>query len=147
MVKSYKGVELKEEKKLEPMKLVSDYMATKLISFKPQQSIYEAMQTLLKYKISGAPVLGENNELLGVLSEGDCLKELVKGRYENDIKLLGKVKDHMTKDVITINSNMGILEAAYYFLERRYRRFPVVKDGKLIGLLTQTDVMRAVNDI
>jgi CBS domain-containing protein len=53
----------------------------------------------------------------------------------------------MTVEVSTISPDMGILEAAHFFLNRRYRRFPVVKDGKLIGLLTQTDVMKAVNDL
>ena len=146
MVKSYKGVEHIEEKKLEPKKLVADYMATKLISFSPELSIYEAMQSLLKHKISGAPVVGRDNELLGVLSEGDCLKEIVKGKYENEINHSGTVGDHMTTSVTTIVAGMGILEAAHFFLEKRFRRFPVVKNGKLIGLLTQTDVMRAMND-
>jgi CBS domain-containing protein len=146
MVKSYRGVEQKEEKKLKPKKLVADYMATKLISFSPELSIYEAMQSLLKHKISGALVVGKDNELLGVVSEGDCLKEIVKGRYENEINQPGTVGDHMTISVTTIEAEMGILEAAHFFLERKFRRFPVMKNGKLIGLITQTDVMRAMND-
>ncbi len=147
MVKSYKGVEHKEEKKLNPEKLVSDYMTTELISFSPDLSIYSAMQSLLKHRISGAPVVGPNNELLGVLSEGDCLKEIIKGKYHNELNNVGTVGDHMTTDVTTIDASMGILEAANFFLQRRFRRFPVVKDGKLIGLLTQTDVMKAMNDL
>ena len=147
MVKSYKGVEHKEEKTLDKEKIVADYMATELISFSPNLSIYEAMQTLLKHKISGAPVVSEKNELLGVLSEGDCLKEIIKGKYHNEIDYRGTVGDHMTTNVTTIDDKMGMLEAAHFFLERRFRRFPVVKDGKLIGLLTQTDVMRAMNEL
>ena len=147
MVKSYKGVEHKEEKKLNPEKLVADYMTTELISFSPDLSIYSAMQSLLKNRISGAPVVGESNELLGVLSEGDCLKEIIKGKYHNEPNNTGTVGDHMTTNVTTIEASMGILEAANFFLQRRFRRFPVVKDGKLIGLLTQTDVMRAMNDL
>lgn len=147
MVKSYKGAEHKEEKKLDQEKLVADYMTTDLITFSPEHSIYEAMQTLLKYKISGAPVVNDKNELIGILSEGDCLKELVKGKYDNQINNAGIVEDHMTTEVTTINERMGMLEAAHFFLDRRFRRFPVVKNGKLIGLLTQTDVMRAMNDL
>ena len=136
-----------KKKKLNPEKLVADYMATELISFSPELSIYEAMQTLLKHKISGAPVVGNNNELLGVLSEGDCLKEIVKGKYDNQINNAGTVGDHMTTNVTTIDERMGMLEAAHFFLDRRFRRFPVVKNGKLVGLLTQTDVMRAMSDL
>ncbi len=122
-------------------------MATKLISFSPELSIYEGMQSLLKHKISGALVVGKDNKLLGVLSEGDCLKEIIKGRYENEMNHSGTVKDHKTTDVTTIEADMGILEAAHFFLERRFRRFPVVKNGKLIGLITQTYVIRAINDL
>lgn len=147
MVKSYKGPEYKEDKKLEPEKLVSDYMTTDLVTFRPDQSIYEAMQSLLKHKISGAPVVNEKNELLGVLSEGDCLKEIVKGKYDNQINDVGTVGEHMTTQVVTIDDRMGVLEAANFFLERRFRRFPVVKNGLLVGLLTQSDVIRAVNDL
>ena len=53
----------------------------------------------------------------------------------------------MTTEVTTISSNITILDAAHFFLAQRYRRFPVVEDGKLIGLLTQTDLMKAVNGL
>ncbi len=147
MVKSYTGVVSQEEKNVRTEKLISDYMTTNVITFGPELSIYAAMQSLLKNRISGAPVVNEKNELVGVLSEGDCLKEIVKGKYHNELNIPGTVGDHMTQNVVTIESNMTILDAAHFFLNRRYRRFPVVKNGKLIGLLTQTDLMKAINGL
>ncbi len=147
MVKSYTGVVSHEEEKVIKVDPVSDYMTTNIITFLPDQSIYEAMQSLLNHRISGAPVVNEYKELVGVLSEGDCLKEIVKGRYHNQVTKSGTVGDHMTQNVITIEPNMTVLDAAHFFLNRRFRRFPVVKNGKLIGLLTQTDIIKAVNSL
>jgi CBS domain-containing protein len=147
MVKSYRGVPHQDHITLTTGKHISDYMSKKLVSFNDELSIYEAMHTLLKHRISGAPVVNENQELIGVLSEGDCLKEIIKGRYDNELYLTGTVGDHMTKEVVSIEPTMTILDAANLFLRKRYRRFPVVKDGKLVGLLTISDILRAINDL
>lgn len=143
MVMSYKGVEA--PKMMEPQAIsVSDYMARKLVTFTPDQSMHEVVQTLLKYKISGAPVVNYENELVGVISEGDCLKEVVKGKYHNMPILSGIVGDRMVSDVVTVRPDLNIFEAAKMFLEKRLRRFPVVSEGKLIGQISQKDIMKAV---
>lgn len=146
MVKSYQGAfTLKSKSENEPISVtVSDYMATKLITFKEHQSINEVMEVLLNNKISGGPVCNEENELIGIISEGDCLKEIVKGKYNNTPKLPGLVKDHMATNIISIPPETNIFEAANMFLRLRFRRFPVIKDGKLIGQISQRDIMRAV---
>jgi len=89
-------------------------------------------------------VVDADGNLCGVLSEGDCLKEIVRGKYDNGINSFGHVADYMAKDVKTINHDEGILEAANMFLNLRIRRFPVLKDGKLVGQISQKDVMKAV---
>ncbi|ADR22551.1 hypothetical protein MATR_36030 [Marivirga tractuosa] len=148
MVKSYQGAFIKKETKQEEPNSVSvkDYMATNLITFNEHQTIYEAMDILMKKKISGGPVVDENNNLIGVISEGDCLKEIVKGKYNNSPKLPGLVKDYMATNVIHIDPETNIFEAANMFLRMRFRRFPVLKEGKLIGQISQRDIMRAVRD-
>ncbi|MBO6517583.1 MAG: CBS domain-containing protein [Bacteroidia bacterium] len=147
MIKSYTGVVSQEEQKLRTAEPISNYMTTKIIAFRPEQSIHEAIEILLKNRISGAPVVNEQNELVGVLSEGDCLKEIVKGKYHNHLARPGQVGDHMTTNVTTIEQNLTVLDAAHFFLNRRFRRFPVVNEGKLVGLLTQTDVLKAVDSL
>ena len=127
-----------------PPFLVSDYLARKLITFKPDQSINEVIEVLLSKRISGAPVVNDDNELVGVISEGDCLKEVVKGKYDNIPILSGKVSEHMSHNVVSIPAETNIFEAANMFLDRRIRRFPVIKDGKLVGQISQKDVMKAV---
>ncbi|MGL1887812.1 MAG: CBS domain-containing protein [Reichenbachiella sp.] len=149
MVKNYRGVqELKPVVvKIQPIS-VKDYMSKRLITFHPDQTIMEVVESLLKNKISGAPVINDMKELVGVISEGDCLKEVVKGKYHNMPIMDGQVKDHMAKDVIRIHPETNIFEAAKMFLEMKIRRFPVLDDyGHLIGQISQKDIMRAVKNI
>lgn len=145
MVKSFRG-ETKPRPKLQELQpvLVSDYMATSLITFRPEQSIYEVVHTLITLKISGGPVVNDKNELVGVISEGDCLKEVVKGKYHDMPVLSGTVEEHMARNVVSIPPTMCVFDVAKMFLERRLRRFPVVHDNKLIGQISQKDVMRAM---
>lgn len=148
MVMSYQGEAAKEVKEaaLQPM-LVSDFMTKDLITFRADQTIFQAIDILIKHGITGGPVVNENNELIGVLSEGDCLKEVVKGKYDNIPMLSGMVGEYMTQNVTTIPPEMNVFEAAKLFLSKRIRRFPVVKDGKLVGQISQRDVMKAVREM
>ena len=126
---------------------VADYMATKLITFKPDQNMHEVIETLLKNRISGAPIVNDKNELIGVVSEGDCLKQISESQYHNMPLSEGNVGKHMAKDVITIDGNMSIFDAATKFLNTRIRRFPVLDNGKLVGQISQKDIMKAVLDL
>jgi CBS domain-containing protein len=118
-------------------------MSTNLITFKPEQSVMEVMNTLIKKKISGGPVVNEKNELIGIISEGDCMKEISNSRYYNHPMEDVKVSDHMVTDVETIDGEMNVFDAADKFLSSKRRRFPIVKDGKLVGLISQKDVLKA----
>ncbi|WP_028891425.1 CBS domain-containing protein [Tenacibaculum sp. 47A_GOM-205m] len=130
------------EKEEEPI-LVSDYMTKKLITFKEDQSIEEAINILINHKISGGPVINENNELVGIISEGDCIKQISDSRYYNLPIENSTVGRAMVKEVETIDGNTNILDAANKFLESRRRRFPIVENGKLVGQISQKDVLIA----
>ena len=92
---------------------VTKYMATRLITFTPETDIREAMDVLIKKKITGAPVLDANKQLVGMLSEVDCLKTLLEGPYNKEPSQKGTVQDFMSKSVKTINASKNILDAAY----------------------------------
>lgn len=148
MVKNYRGVQEIAPNVIAPSISVKDYMSTNLITFHPDQSVMEVVDTLLKNRISGAPVINDMKELVGVISEGDCLKEVVKGKYHNMPIMDGKVKEHMAKNVVRIHPDTNIFEAAKMFLELKIRRFPVLDDfGRLIGQISQKDIMQAVKNI
>lgn len=131
-----------QEKEKEPI-LVSDYMTKKLITFKEDQTIEEAINILINNKISGGPVVNDNNELVGIISEGDCIKQISDSRYYNLPIENSTVGRAMVKEVETIDGTTNILDAANKFLQSRRRRFPIVQNGKLVGQISQKDVLIA----
>ncbi len=143
MVMSYQGarqIPVKETQNVQ----VKDYMTKKLITFKPDQPMSEVIATLSNKNISGGPVVDDKGILVGMISEGDCLKQVVKGLYNNSPNHHGVVQDHMTTEVITVSPDLNIFELAQNFLSMKLRRFPVMQEGKLVGQISQRDVMRAV---
>ena len=127
--------------------IVADYMATKLISFKPGQNMHEVIETLLKHRISGAPIVNDANELVGMISEGDCLKQITESQYHNMPLSEGSIDKYLSKDIVTVDCNMSIFDAASKFLTGKIRRFPVMDKGKLVGQISRKDIMKAVLDL
>ena len=122
---------------------VRDYMSTKLITFKSGERIENVIDGLIKHRISGAPVVNDKNELIGVISEGDCIKHISDSRYYNMPLENSTVEKLMVKNVETIDGNMNIFDAANKFLESKRRRFPIVENGKLVGQISQKDILKA----
>lgn len=142
-IKSFQGRRtLVKKDDLKPA-LVSDYMSTKLITFRPDQPVAEVMEMLIKHRISGGPVVNEKNELMGIISEGDCIKVISESRYYNMPVENDTVDKHMVKNVETIDGDLNIFDAANQFLNSKRRRFPIVKKGKLVGLISQKDILIA----
>ena len=143
-IKSFQGKRTNTPQEENVPILVSDYMTKKLITFREEQPIEDAIDVLIKQKISGGPVVNEKNELVGIISEGDCIKQISESRYYNSqIGKSNTVGKAMVKEVETIDGNMNILDAANKFLESRRRRFPIVENGKLVGQISQKDVLIA----
>ena len=120
-------------------------MATKLITFSPETLIGSAIQSFLENKISGAPVVDEKGNLVGMLSEKDCLWTLLESSYYNNLS--GYVKDYMSTELTTINLYDSLSEVAQKFLDLRFRRFPVLQNGKLVGQISRRDVLKAVSNL
>lgn len=143
-IKSFQGRRtMTTVKPSEPI-LVSDYMTKNLITFKENQPIEDVIETLINNRISGGPVVNSNNELIGIISEGDCMKQISESRYYNlPIDQNNTVQKAMVKEVETIDGNMNIFDAANKFLESKRRRFPIVENGKLVGQISQKDILKA----
>lgn len=125
--------------------IVDDYMSRRLITFSPDDDIHTAVQTLLDERISGAPVVDEQGLLVAILSKKDCLKVVYNASYHQDWS--GRVRDYMTVNVETISSGTDIVSAADRFLHSSFRRFPILSNGRMIGLLCRHDVLRALEDL
>ncbi|WNH08850.1 CBS domain-containing protein [Thalassobellus suaedae] len=143
-IKSFQGARRQQTNNTDdtPLK-VSDYMTTDLITFNPTQTIESVMQALIKHRISGGPVVNEKNELIGIISEGDCIKQISESRYYNMPMQDKTIEKYMALNVETIDGNMNIFDAANKFLNAKRRRFPIVENGKLVGQISQKDVLKA----
>lgn len=126
---------------------VKDYMTTDLITFRPEQSVQDVVEAIIKFKISGGPVVNDRNELVGIISEGDCLKQLSESRYYNMPLDHDNVDKRMVRDVETIDGNMDVFDAANKFLSCKRRRFPIVENGKLVGQISQKDILKAALEL
>lgn len=124
---------------------VDDYMTRDLITFRPSDDIHMAVRVLLDEGISGAPVIGDDDRLVGVLSKKDCLKVVYSAGYHQDWG--GRVEEYMSPDVITIESGTDIISTADRFMHSSFRRFPIVINGRMIGLICRHDILRALEDL
>ncbi len=142
-IKSFQGVRKNQQPTEDIPFKVSDFMTKDLITFRPEQSMEEVVDSLINHKISGGPVVNDKNELIGIISEGDCIKHISDSRYYNMPMEDDRIENCMVKNVETIDGDMNIFDAANKFLNDKRRRFPIVKDGKLVGQISQKDILKA----
>lgn len=139
---------------------VKDIMITDVHSLSPDLSAKGAFYTILSKHISGLPVIDHGGKLTGMFTEKDVLSHILPSYIErvgkftygetpkavlNKLMALEniKVKDIMRKEVVTINEDASLAEAARLMLTEKARRIPVVKEGKVIGIIAREDILKA----
>jgi len=122
---------------------VREFMDKYVDTLSPDTDIWDAVDFLLEKRVTGALGADGKGRLAGILTESDCLKLLTLGGADHDTPK-GKVKDFMTSAVETIPPTMDIYYVAGLFLTKNFRRLPVVEDGRILGAVTQFDILRAV---
>ncbi|HLH90079.1 MAG TPA: CBS domain-containing protein [Xanthobacteraceae bacterium] len=139
-----------------------DVMTRKVVSVRPDASVLEAVRLMLQHKISGLPVIDVAGKLQGILTEGDFLRRaetgterkrsrfveflLGPGRLADDYSRASgrKVSDVMTLDVYTVAEDAPLEQVVHLMERHRIKRLPVVRDGKVTGIITRANLMRAV---
>ena len=142
---------------------VKEAMVKEVDSLSPDISVKEAMDILLKRKISGLPVIDTAGKLAGMFTEKNILSYLLPsyiekvGRfvYEENPKATKKklaelcqikISQLMRKEVVTTTEETALCEAARIMLTQKARRLPVVdKEGKVVGIIAREDILRAMN--
>ena len=132
---------------------VDNYMTTKLVTLNKDMNVYFAIGLLLNNKISGAPVIDDNNKLIGVLSEKDCLRIFADDSYldvpitKTIMQGRGTVEQFMTTSIFTVNSGDDLFTVANIFLKNNFRRLPVMDGDIIVGQISRRDVLKAIKDI
>lgn len=158
------------------MKRARDYMRKEVVSFGPHDSVFDVAEVLSKNNISGAPVVDgrkvvgmisvtdivrfmqvkiPDSNFFGHETHPESLSMMVAGfvkeglEFANEVKKLSKsmVKDFMSKDVVSIEPEATLIEVAETLDKHRIDRLPVIeKGGKLVGIISRTDLLKALLD-
>lgn len=121
-----------------------DYMNTQMVTLAPDTDVMAAINIFVRKGIGSAPVIADDGKLLGMLSEKDCLKAALTASYEGSAG--GPVREFMSSNTVTVVPETTLLEVASMFVDSNFKRYPVVHDGKLLGLISRANVLRAIND-
>ncbi len=124
--------------------LVQDYMTRRLTTLSPETEIMAAVHILLEKDVSGAPVVDESGNLLGILTHKDCMKVVLNAAYHSEF--CGVVADFMTASPKVLSPDCSVVEAAQQFLDQNYHRYPVVADETLVGQISRRDILVALED-
>lgn len=120
-----------------------DYMLPNPVKVSPEDNIMDAMKVIIDNKVSGVCVVDSDMNLVGVLSEMDCLRAVLSAVYNNSG--IGVVRDHMASDnLLVAHPDEDIVDVAQDMLTKNKRRRPVVENGKLIGQITCRQLLSAV---
>jgi CBS domain-containing protein len=125
--------------------LVRDFMAGSLVTFKPDTDVLDAIHELVQHRFAGAPVVNDQGDLVGMLSELDCLKVALNAGYHQQWG--GPVGDFMTPEVESVDADMNIIDLAQKFLNSGFRRFPVLRNNRLVGQISRRDALRALGEL
>jgi len=119
-----------------------EFMSEHIYTVKPETTIIDAIKLIIEHKISGLSVIDDDNNLLGVISEVDCLRAILDGSYYGEVG--GQVSDYMTANVQSVSSEIAIIDIAKLILDNNRRRMPVVENGKLIGQFSIRSILNAI---
>lgn len=121
---------------------VRHYMSKQFLKFTEQQSINEASAALSQSHQLGAPVVDAQGNLIGWLSELDCVSQLLQSGYYCDQSAL--VKDLMRQQVLTVGPDENVFDLAKKMSDDKPKSYPVIENGKLVGLIERKSVLAAL---
>jgi CBS domain-containing protein len=142
-----------------------DIMTKDIITVKPATTIEDLARILIKHQISGTPVVDEDGNLIGIVTENDLISKNKKlhiptilrlfdafiplgtSRLEEEIKRMAAftVGDICTRDVVTCNEDMSIEDVATMMTEKKIHLLPVLKDRRLVGIIGKKDLIKGIS--
>jgi CBS domain-containing protein len=145
--------------------LAKNVMTKDVITVKPEEKVERVAKILVDNKISGIPVVDDHNHVIGIVTEKDLMIKAGELkvpfyvtlfdsiiflenpiRFNNDIKkyTASQVKDVMTEKVISVEEDTPVQEVVAIMQRRKINRVPVVRHGKIIGIITRNDILKSL---
>jgi CBS domain-containing protein len=142
--------------------LAKDIMTSTVVTVTPDARVDGVARLLLKHHISGVPVVGAEDEVLGIVSEGDLMRRVETGTERRRswwlsliagsedlardyVKAHGqRAADVMSREVVTVTEDTPVDTIARLLEERRIKRVPVVRGGRLVGIVSRADLLRGL---
>ena len=131
---------------MESLPKISDYMDREVPTLAPETRVLDAVDFLLDNKVTGAPVVDSGGTLVGIITETDLLKLVTEG-IQAEPPAAQTVAEYMTKEVITVTPDVDIYYVAGLFIANRFRRLPVVEEGRIVGAITRYDLLRVISKL
>ncbi|MDD2885741.1 MAG: CBS domain-containing protein [Dechloromonas sp.] len=125
--------------------LVKDYMTADHLVFSPEMDVLAAVHQLIEHRLSGAPVIDGEGRLVGFFSEKDGLKVALNASYYEQPG--APVGQAMSRDIKTLSPEASLADAVELFVQQAYRVYPVVANGKVVGQLSRSDALKALEKL
>lgn len=119
---------------------VREVMCKRVVAATENATCHDLAKKMLSGFFSGLPVVDKDNHVIGMVTEFDILKVLQENKNEDFCTI--RAKDFMSKNLVTISEDAGLDEAIKLLTEKHFIRLPVVKDGKLVGVISRGDILR-----
>lgn len=121
---------------------VRDYMTRELLTVAPHVEITQVVRMLIDHDVSGALVVDDAGALLGVLTERDCIAVASGAGYYDEWG--GPARDYMSSPVETVAPDDNLVDVAVRMTNSHFRRFPVLENERVVGLISRRDVLKAL---
>ena len=122
------------------MVTAAEIMTRDVITVQAEAPLREALFKLVENKISGMPVVNEDDELVGIITEKDMLNYILSGSLPQTV-----VKEAMTKEVISFPPDTSYEKLCLDLIKHTFRRFLIVEGKKVVGIVARRDLLREVS--
>ena len=119
--------------------LVRDVMTENVRTVRPNSTITEVVRKMNKFEV-GSVVVVDGEKPVGLITERDILRRVLEVTLAAEAM---KAREVMSSPLVTVGDEVTIEQAARIMADRRIKKLPVVKEGKLVGIVTSTDIVRS----
>ena len=128
--------------------LVDDALEPVIHRVSPDMRLSDVIDLMVRNRVGAVPVVGERSEVLGIITSGDLLDQILRDKPGEDGTAAEDrltARDVMTRTVLCVAEGQPLMEAAHMMVHKRIEQVPVVREGELIGIVTRSKVLRALH--